>query len=34
MWFVDRQTKSQKYVNGSGNLLYAAPDSIRVTAMK
>jgi hypothetical protein len=33
-WFVDRQSHSEKYVNGNGNLLYSAPASIRVTAMK
>jgi hypothetical protein len=33
-WFVDRKDKSQKYVNGSGNLLYSAPASIRVSVMK
>lgn len=33
-WFVDRQNKSEKYVNGNGNLLYSAPASIRITTMK
>lgn len=33
-WFVDRQDKREEYLNGNGNLLYSAPNSIRVTAMK
>jgi hypothetical protein len=34
VWSVDRRNNSQKYINGNGNLLYSAPDSIRVTASK